>query len=214
MVVIGIIAVLMGLLFPSLHRAREYASALTCSNNVRQLGIAMQMYANDYDGVYFWRGADINIDGMDWYVYGGRETGNLDLGQANLFNRIVPRPLNKYLSGTIQTFRCPNDQDAPWTHDPSYTPYPAPNEFEWVGNSYNFNANGYPLRPVPQGVGGLDGVKLGSVSASSQTIVFFEACLYWGFDWHYAHEANIGFADGHVEFLPMPDQVGLLHWDP
>jgi prepilin-type N-terminal cleavage/methylation domain-containing protein/prepilin-type processing-associated H-X9-DG protein len=214
MVAIGIIAVLMGIIFPALHRAQEYASVLRCANNVRQLGIGMQMYANDYDGVYFWRGADININGMDWYVYGGRETGNLNLGQLNLFNRITPRPLNKYLADTIQIFRCPDDLDAPWTHNPSFTQYPAPNEFEWVGNSYCFNANGYPLRPTPQGIGGLDGVKLASVSASSQTIVFFETNLFFGFDWHYSHEGNIGFADGHVEFLPMPDQVGELHWDP
>jgi prepilin-type processing-associated H-X9-DG protein len=164
--------------------------------------------------VTFWRGDDLNVDGMDWYVYGGRENDNLNLGQGELFNRISPRPLNHYLGDTVKVFHCPNDDAAPWTSDADYTPYQAPNEYMWVGNSYNFNANGYPRRPGPRHDGGLDGVKYSSIADSSETIVFYEACLFWGYNWHYDHKGNIAFADTHVEFLPLPDTAGPLKWDP
>ncbi|HEV7301105.1 MAG TPA: type II secretion system protein [Tepidisphaeraceae bacterium] len=50
LVVIGIIAVLISLLLPSVRRAREQAQAVTCSSNLRQLALISQMYANDHRG--------------------------------------------------------------------------------------------------------------------------------------------------------------------
>lgn len=49
-VVIGIIAVLVGLLLPALSRARQQANSVVCRSNLRQLGIVLQMYANDNRG--------------------------------------------------------------------------------------------------------------------------------------------------------------------
>ena len=45
LVVIGIIALLIGLLLPSLNNARESARRVTCLSNVRQLTVATLMYA-------------------------------------------------------------------------------------------------------------------------------------------------------------------------
>jgi len=50
LVVIGIIAILIGLLMPALSRARESAKTSACLSNLRQLGQAMQAYANDWHG--------------------------------------------------------------------------------------------------------------------------------------------------------------------
>ena len=47
LVVIGIIAVLVALLMPSLNRAREHARQVQCLSNIRQLGMAFVMYANE-----------------------------------------------------------------------------------------------------------------------------------------------------------------------
>jgi prepilin-type N-terminal cleavage/methylation domain-containing protein/prepilin-type processing-associated H-X9-DG protein len=214
LVVIGIVAILIALLLPTLHRARQSAHAIACASNLRQIGIALQNYVVESHGTIFWRGENLDTDGMDWYAFGGRETGNLNLEPQNYFNTMIPRPLNRFAGNKIEVFHCPDDIFAPWTDNPDFTAYPAPSQFEWVGNSYNFNANGYPLRPQPRHDGGLDGVRFSSIRDSSRTITFFEAAQYWGYTWHFAHKGNVCFADGHVSFILMPTQFGEYHWDP
>src|SRR5437762_11507765 len=48
LVVIGIIAVLVSVLLPALNNARARAMQLQCASNLRQFGIADQMYMNRY----------------------------------------------------------------------------------------------------------------------------------------------------------------------
>src|SRR3954468_764824 len=49
LVVIAIIAILAAILFPVFAQAREKARQTTCASNLRQLGLAAVMYAQDYD---------------------------------------------------------------------------------------------------------------------------------------------------------------------
>jgi prepilin-type N-terminal cleavage/methylation domain-containing protein len=51
LVVIAIIAVLASLLLPALSRAKATAHSAVCKNNLRQLGLALQLYVGDL-GVY------------------------------------------------------------------------------------------------------------------------------------------------------------------
>jgi prepilin-type N-terminal cleavage/methylation domain-containing protein/prepilin-type processing-associated H-X9-DG protein len=50
LVVIAIIAILMAILMPALSRARNQARRVTCANNLKQIGLSLQMYGGDYDG--------------------------------------------------------------------------------------------------------------------------------------------------------------------
>src|SRR2546426_2603741 len=61
--VIGIIAVLAALLFPVFATARGKAREITCVSNLRQIGLAIKMYSQDYDEVYPWA-----VDPTDKYT--------------------------------------------------------------------------------------------------------------------------------------------------
>ena len=79
LVVIAIIAILAAILFPVFASAKVAAKKTQCASNMRQIGLAMTMYANDYDG-YFPTSAHtspFNSSGS-WIFQMAPYTGNVD----------------------------------------------------------------------------------------------------------------------------------------
>ena len=50
LVVVGIIAMLVGILLPALNKARQSAQAVACQSNLRQIGIGFRLYAESNKG--------------------------------------------------------------------------------------------------------------------------------------------------------------------
>ena len=108
-VVIGIIAILLGLLFPALHSVRANAMSIKCQSNMRQIGMAMLMYANDNRGQLFPfdAGGPTGMPPIDhqWFIYVLKPTPPRDTTSTE------PR------DWTPPTMLCPADfEDPAWYH--------------------------------------------------------------------------------------------------
>jgi prepilin-type N-terminal cleavage/methylation domain-containing protein/prepilin-type processing-associated H-X9-DG protein len=77
LVVIAIIALLVSILFPVFSRARAKARQVTCMNNLKQIGMALIMYAGDWDG-YIPSASELRKP-LQLFYDGGYAGKNLDI---------------------------------------------------------------------------------------------------------------------------------------
>jgi prepilin-type N-terminal cleavage/methylation domain-containing protein/prepilin-type processing-associated H-X9-DG protein len=123
LIVLGIIMILIGLLMPSISRARQQAQMVTCSNQLRQIGVAILDYAQRNDGWLVpkpWSGYPLETSWPDWMLGEARPkivvcptavegewlsyqlNSNLEephLGGVRLGTRTVPPPEQAILAG-------------------------------------------------------------------------------------------------------------------
>src|SRR5438094_7624264 len=93
LVVIGIIAVLIGVLLPALSAARRQAASLKCLSNLRTIGQCYQLYAIDSKG--WWPLASWRPVGPNWSTSGWRRQSDNAFITAYWYNF-----LQKYASKT------------------------------------------------------------------------------------------------------------------
>lgn len=103
LVVVAIIGILASLLLPALNTAKDTARMIACSSNMKQLGLALNGYALDYEGYCPTSWVD-SVEHKSWddnlSGYDGRELSETDMNQALL------RPSAGFDAGV---YKCPAD---------------------------------------------------------------------------------------------------------
>lgn len=100
LVVIGIIAILMGILLPALSRAREQAYRIFCCNNQKQLTTGLTLYATDNDGY---------LPFNNWSTFDSLSPGWLYDGDDKTLPEHLKNGLLWRYIRNAKTFLCPMD---------------------------------------------------------------------------------------------------------
>ena len=122
LVVIAIIAILASMLLPALAQAKESGKRISCVNNLRQLGLSLQMSADDNDGLHPIHAVDTH--GGSW-----------------------PTSLREYYTD-LKVLTCPNDLNPLSKSNALSMDDRAPRSY--IINGYNdyFDAQGIPISSI------------------------------------------------------------------
>ena len=200
LVVIAIIAILAGMLLPALSKAKEKGKATACSSNIKQLSLALILYAEDNHGMLSPMDYDsANYERKMWF--GSR---------ATLSDSFKPEGgLLEYLGKSKAVKNCPNNPL-----------FDASGDTGW--GSTNAGTGGYGYNSLI----GYATVKLNQVKYPSQCLAFgdtasltsdnrlienymLSAPKATGYDpsptMHFRHSdrANITYIDGHIDSNTM-----------
>ena len=126
LVVIAIIAILAAILFPVFARARENARRSSCQSNLKQIGLGIIQYAQDYDERYM---RAQNSGNRSWDALAAPYFGvQVAWNKAPLIFRC---PSDSTSTGSAAVTRSYAMPQAAWT-DPTNSPYFSPNPADGV----------------------------------------------------------------------------------
>ncbi len=208
LVVIAIIAILAAMLLPALQKARQQATKIACTNNLRQLGLVCMHYTDDYGGIAL----PMSIKSAD--------------GTITLWGAILRNGGYFEASGSFDTdgycptiFECPSRPDSERYH--AGTHYPHPNVIRSSSYDYGMNCvkfgsvdfqpestnnkfvDRYNCRRADSIIYLLDYENYGCTSIYDR--LFNETLMSYAPMHHGFLAGNALFLDGHVEFMkPLP----------
>jgi prepilin-type N-terminal cleavage/methylation domain-containing protein len=204
LVVIAVIGILAALLLPALERSKLSAQRSVCVNNLKQVGVAIKMYASDHDDTLpgaskppndYWKTNGIDI----WNVY------------KSLVKNYVG--LNGQSSPNDKAFVCPADIFFNFVKSNSYVAHGLHEDARSDFSSYNFNTGN--LRTNDAGTGnlfpGIAGLKESSIVEPTKTILVGEMPAWIPFSWHNPQHTlqfenamdQLNFVDGHIGYIPI-----------
>jgi prepilin-type N-terminal cleavage/methylation domain-containing protein/prepilin-type processing-associated H-X9-DG protein len=207
LVVIAIIAILAAMLLPVLSAAKEKAKRTTCLNNLKQIDLAIQLYAGE-NGDYLPSIPNTTDDGF----------------KTNAFEVVYKSLVKKYVgiqgasSPQDKLFACPADT---WFYnDWTFVAQSLHEQFYSDYSSYAYNGLGGTIETPPTLPGqttfpGLYGWKLAAIKDPVKTIFAADNMAFYPVSWHESQRIPSGksginnsknmvsFADGHVRYTKM-----------
>ncbi len=212
LLVLALIAMLSALLFPTLLKVRRVAHKPVCSSNLRQLGIAIGLYAQDWDERY-----PLGSDSPERYLYiglGDKQPGDIE----RLSTMPLLRDLLHPYAPNHELWRCPSDHGSlfrPPMKDLNGEVVEVdlnPSAYERLGTSYLYRMR-LGLKNTRYGSGCVMGdPPEPRVYGAEGSAVLVDAAA----DWHnpdrdlQAKKMNVLFADGHVNMVN--DLAFLIAW--
>ncbi len=189
LVVIGIIAVLISILLPALSRARQSAQLVACQSNLRQMGYALSLYANDSKGLAPWGNIDRDYGG--WIETPG-------VTECNWY-----MPLSTYLSSKQVTargmvsdvFRCAEVPESNGNFSGIWHFTANPRVFPPAGHADPMNGN-RPFHQYP--VASMRDAASKAIIWDGGVILVWESCsnsLAWCVDWSSIWTPGRGWSD-------------------
>jgi prepilin-type N-terminal cleavage/methylation domain-containing protein len=151
LVVIAIIGVLIGLLVPAVQKVREAANLMSCTNNVKQISLAVHNYADSYKKLpelYVYDATSRDFAGLFFFLLPFIEQNNVYV-QGTPANPTVANGHYKRWAGNppvastiINTYICPSDPTFPGNMDVMLGEQTGCASGNYAGNVMVFDPNG------------------------------------------------------------------------